>query len=93
METRVRCTNRLPGAEPDVTPQQTKNGIFDSSPAKWKQGWIRAGKSSVTNALAEPAQLMTNEQSFAGDEDEGKKKEGDGNKRKESCRDGNHNGK
>jgi hypothetical protein len=53
METLVRYTNRLPGTEPDITPQQTKNMIFESFPVTWKQSWIRAGKSLVTNTLAE----------------------------------------
>jgi uncharacterized low-complexity protein len=78
METLGCCTNCLPGAEPNVTPQQTKNMIFDS-------------KSLVTNALAELAQFMANEQSFANDKDKGKKKEGNGNKTKESHCGGSHN--
>jgi hypothetical protein len=51
METLVRCMNCLSGAEPNITPQQTKNVIFDSFPAKWKQNWICAGESLVTNNL------------------------------------------
>jgi hypothetical protein len=78
METLVRCTNRLPGAEPNITPQRTKNMIFASFPVKC----------SVTNALAELVRFMANEQSFADDEDNGKKKDGDGDKSKESHHDG-----
>jgi hypothetical protein len=88
METLICCTNCLPGAEPNVTPQQTKNVIFDSFQVKWKQNWIRAGKGLVTNALAELAQFVANKQSFAKDKDKGKKKDGDGDKTKESHREG-----
>jgi hypothetical protein len=88
METLVCCTNRLPGTEPNVTPQQTKNMIFGSFPVKWKQNWICAGKSLVTNTLAEQVQFMANEQSFADNKDKGKKKDGKGDKTKESYRNG-----
>jgi hypothetical protein len=88
METLVCHTNRLPGMEPNVTPQQTKNVIFDPFPVKWKQNWTGAGKSLVTNALAELVQFVANKQSFAVDKDKGKKKDGEGDKTKESCHDG-----
>jgi len=88
-ETLVRCTNHLPGAEPNITPQQMKSMIFESFPVTWRQSWIRAGESSVTNTLPELAQFMANEQSFADERDESKKKEGGGNK-KEHCRDRSH---
>jgi hypothetical protein len=80
IETLIRHANRLPGAEPDLTPQQAKNLIFESFPMKWRQNWIRAGKSLVTNTLAELVQFMANEQSFADKKDKIKKKEGNGNK-------------
>jgi hypothetical protein len=47
IETLARCTNRLPGTEPDLAPQQAKNLIFESFPLKWRQNWIRAGESLV----------------------------------------------
>jgi hypothetical protein len=90
IETLIRYTNRLPGTEPDIAPQQMKNVIFESFPVAWRQSWIRAGKSLVTNTLAELVQFMANEQSFADDKDKIKKKDGSGNKTKESHRDGNH---
>jgi hypothetical protein len=36
IETLIRCRNCLPGAEPDGTPQQTKNMIFESFPVSWE---------------------------------------------------------
>jgi hypothetical protein len=92
IETLIRYTNRLPGTEPDITPQQTRNIIFESFPVAWRQSWIRAGKSLVTNTLAELVQFMANEQSFADDKDKSKKKESSGNKTKESQNDGSHQG-
>jgi hypothetical protein len=92
IETLIRYTNRLPGTEPNITLQQTKNMIFESFPVAWRQSWIRAGKSLVTNTLAELVQFMANEQSFADDKDKIKKKDGSGNKTKESYRNGNHQG-
>ena len=89
VETLIRYTNRLPGTEPNITPQQMKNMIFESFPMTWRQSWIRAGKSLVTNTLPELVQFMANEQSFADEKDENKKKEGGGNK-KEHCRDRSH---
>jgi hypothetical protein len=86
IETLICCTNCLPGAEDDVTTQQTKNVIFESFPVAWRQSWIRAGKSLVTNALAELVQFMANKQSFAHNKDKIKKKDGSGNKTKESHR-------
>jgi hypothetical protein len=66
IETLIRCTNPLPGTEPDLTPLQAKkNMFFESFPAKWRQNWIHAGKSLVTDALAELVQFMANEQLFA----------------------------
>jgi hypothetical protein len=88
METLIRYTNRLPGTEPDITPQQTKNMIFESFPVTWRQSWIRAGKSLVTNTLAELVQFMANEQSFADEKDKSKKRDSSGNKKTDFHRGG-----
>jgi len=92
IETLIRHTNRLPGTEPNVTPQQMKSVIFESFPVTWRQSWVRAGKNLVTNTLAELVQLMANEQSFADDKKKSRKKDGggNGNKTKEHHRDWGH---
>ena len=84
METLIRYTNRLPGTEPNITAQQTKNIICESFPLTWRQSWIRSGKSLVNNTLAELVQFMANEQTFADEKDKtNKKKDGNGNNNKD----------
>jgi hypothetical protein len=57
-----------------------KNVIFETFPVTWRQSWICAGRSLVTNTLAELVQFIANKQSFADEQDKIKKKEGGGNK-------------
>jgi hypothetical protein len=82
METLIRYMNCLPGTDLDITPHQTKNMIFESFPVTWRQSWIRAGKSLVTNTLAEMVQSMANEQSFADEKDKSKKRDKSGRNKK-----------
>jgi hypothetical protein len=76
METLVRYTNLLPGTEPNVTVQQTKNMIFKTFPETWQQNWIRSGKNLVTDSLATLVQYMSNEKNFADKRDVDKKGKG-----------------
>jgi hypothetical protein len=65
MEMLMRYSNVLPGTEPALNPQQKKNLIFETFPVKWRQNYIRAGKSVTTDSLADIVQYMSNEKGFA----------------------------
>jgi hypothetical protein len=53
METLMRYSNVLIGTEPALNPQQKKNLIFETFPVKWRQNYIRAGKSVTTDYFAD----------------------------------------
>jgi hypothetical protein len=65
METLMRYANMLPGTELALNEQQKKNLIFEIFPVKWRQNYIRAGKSIATDYLAEIFQYMSNEKGIA----------------------------
>ena len=77
----IRHANKLPGTEPLLNEQQSKNIIFQGVPMTWKQNYIRAGKDVATDTLEEILQYMSNEKGFS-DQRSGNKNEDDSKKRK-----------
>ena len=69
LETLIRYTNKLPGNEPLLTNEQTKDIIFTSFPDKWQQHYGKLRRKIAEDSLEDIVGFMKDEKHFADEED------------------------
>eukprot|EP00957_Ditylum_brightwellii_P146566 11158027-Ditylum_brightwellii.AAC.1 len=76
----VEFTNKLPGLEPAITPDQIKKFVFDQHPERWRIAYTQSGKTLQTNTLMKIVQFMANKKNFADTTNANKKGKGNEDK-------------